>query len=254
VSPSDGRDPGDDADDGIITGRGFDRLINFPDAVVAIAVTILALPLSSLTKLPEGGTVWTLIDEQSGPVTSFLFTFVVIAMMWGVHNRVVNRMRGYDGTIFWLNIAWIASIAFMTWPAALYGETMGFAATPAEYSGGEGLGGVGLFYWLTLALVSVLGSLLARHVRRRPALLEPRYRSQEPEGWRARWRGPAFAGSSVLIGVVSLFAPVAASWLPLGLIPVSAVFRPQRTEMADPGPSGQGFDHPDRSRGLTAPD
>jgi uncharacterized membrane protein len=210
----------------IVTGRGFDRLVNFTDAVVAIAVTVLVLPLTALTRVGDGQTVWDLIGDNSGPVTSFFFTFVVVAIMWGVHNRVVNGMRGYDGTIFWLNVGWIAAIAFLPWPAGLYGEEIGIGSTAvSEYSGGEGLGGVGLFYWCTLAAVSAFGSLMALHVRRHPELRLTSTVGMAAPDWRDRWRGLVFAAFFVAVGLVSIVAPVVASWMPLVIIPMSVLLR-----------------------------
>lgn len=219
----------------IVTGRGFDRLVNFTDAVVAIAVTVLVLPLTSLTRVGSQQTVWDLIGDNSGPVTSFFFTFVVVAIMWGVHNRVVNGMRGYDGTIFWLNVGWIAAIAFLPWPASLYGEEIGIGSTSVgEFSGGEGLGGAGLFYWCTLAAVSAFGSLMAVHIRRHPELLLTSTVGTTTPDWRERWRGPVFAAFFVSVGLVSIVAPVVASWMPLVIIPLSIVLKSGKRDDATP--------------------
>ncbi len=211
----------------IVTGRGFDRLVNFTDAVAAIAVTVLVLPLTSLTRVGSQQTVWDLIGDNSGQVTSFFFTFVVVALMWGVHNRVINGIRGYDGAIFWLNIGWIATIAFLPWPTSLYGEAIGIGSTSVgEFSGGEGLGGVGLFYWCTLAAGSAFGSLMAVHIRRHPELLLTSTVGTTTPDWRERWRGPVFAAFFVSVGLVSIVAPAVASWMPLVIIPLSIVLRP----------------------------
>lgn len=214
--------------DGIETGRSFDRLVNFTDAVVAIAITVLVLPLTEIVRPADGQTVWALIAEHAGQVSAFLFTFFVVALMWGVHNRVVNRMIGYDAVIFWLNIAWVAAIAFLPWPAGLYGSATGIAANdPIEWVAGEGLGGIGLLYWGTLALISVLGSAMSHHARRHPELLEPETATAwaEVDGL-GQYRGYLFGAYFLLTGVVSMFAPVIASWMPLGIIALSIVVRP----------------------------
>lgn len=210
------------------TGRSFDRLVNFTDAVVAIAITVLVLPLTEIVRPADGQTVWGLIGEHSGQVSAFFFTFFVVALMWGVHNRVVNQMVGYDAVIFWLNIAWVAAIAFLPWPAGLYGSATGIAASdPIEWVGGEGLGGIGLLYWGNLAVISVLGSAMGHHARLHPEVLEPETAAEwaEIDGL-GQYRGYVFGGYFLLTGVVSLFAPVIASWMPLGLIPLSLALRP----------------------------
>ena len=58
--------------------RAADRLILFSDAVVAIAITLLAIDLP----LPEGGTVsefWASVRHDSTHYLAFLISFFVIA-------------------------------------------------------------------------------------------------------------------------------------------------------------------------------
>lgn len=35
----------------------------------------------------------------------------------------MNGLRGYDGTIFWLNTSWLSIIAFLPVTSALYGDS-----------------------------------------------------------------------------------------------------------------------------------
>jgi uncharacterized membrane protein len=65
-------------DDQELTSRGVERLIFFSDAVVAIAITLLALDLP----VPEGGNVhlfWTSVKRNDGHYVAFLISFMVIA-------------------------------------------------------------------------------------------------------------------------------------------------------------------------------
>jgi energy-converting hydrogenase Eha subunit B len=43
--------------------------------------------------------------------------------------------------------------------------------------------------------------------------------------WRERWRGLVFAAFFVAVGLVSIVAPVVASWMPLVIIPMSVLLR-----------------------------
>jgi uncharacterized membrane protein len=201
------------------TERSVDRLINFSDAVVAVAITLMALPLVDIAGPVDGGSIWPVMWDHAAQITTFLFTFGVVAIMWSAHNRIMNEMRAYDGFIFWVNTAWLASIVLLPWMSALYGESASRTS-------------VGILYWGVLALISLLGSLLGRHLRKNPSL-----RGGEESGTvllssRAAWRGPAFAGYFLAIGVTSLFAPFVASWMPLGIIPLSMYFRPARPDRA----------------------
>jgi uncharacterized membrane protein len=58
--------------------RAVERLTLFSDAVVAIAITLLALDLP----VPEGGNVhlfWTSVKRNDGHYVAFLISFMVIA-------------------------------------------------------------------------------------------------------------------------------------------------------------------------------
>jgi len=67
-----------------LEARAADRLILFSDAVVAIAITLLALDLP----VPDGRNVsefWRSVREHDDHYLAFLVSFVVIAASWGKH-------------------------------------------------------------------------------------------------------------------------------------------------------------------------
>ncbi len=85
--------------------RAAERLTFFSDAVVAIAITLLAIDLP----VPEGGTVsvfWRSVEHDDGHYAAFLISFVVIAAAWAYHHvlfaygldpagdRALGRLRG----------------------------------------------------------------------------------------------------------------------------------------------------------------
>lgn len=199
--------------------RGVDRLINFSDAVVAVAVTVLALPLIDF-RPEQGQTVYDMLLDNAGRLLAFLFTFAVVAIMWAVHNRVLNGIRSYDGFIFWLNTAWLALIALLPWFSSLYGEGSDLSADRSNRPDAA------IVYWLALALLSVIGSLMDWHLRRNPQLMLER---EQDNPHRSVSRGMIFAGYFVLIGVTEFFAPNVADWLPLGIIALSFWLRPIRS-------------------------
>lgn len=197
------------------TKRGLDRLINFTDAVVAIAITLLILPLVEIG-LPNAGTsVWTLLGEQAGRITSFAVSFLVVAQMWRVHNRVFNRLITFDQRIFTLNLVWLISIVFLPWPTALLGEA-------SSSSDGSNLQGAGLLYWGTLAVISAAGNLVALHALNTPGLL-PDDHAPVPR-W-LRYRGLYYSALMLLFGVVSLWWGSGSMWLALLFIPLGIVTR-----------------------------
>jgi uncharacterized membrane protein len=198
--------------------RSVDRLINFSDAVVAVAVTLLALPLIDIVPA-NGESVWTAIGDNIGSVVAFLFTFFVVAMMWSAHNRILNGIIDFDSALFWLNTTWLALIVLLPWFSAMFGESQ-------MVGEGSKWPGVGLLYWGTMGVLSLLGWLMSRHLWRTPILLDEAERAANPRA--SARRGIVFGAYFLLIGVTSEIAPDVASWLPLGIIPLSIWLRPAR--------------------------
>lgn len=223
--------------DGSIAGeekRSFDRLVNFTDAVVAIAITLQLLPLADVKGPADGQTVLDVFAQNSGTIITFALSFIIVIVMWINHNRIFNVLRRADGTILWLNIAWLVSIAFLPWPTAMYGEASNQTAAQ--------VGGIALLYWTNLAVISVILSLIAWHARRHPDLLEPGAASR---GWladrsRARLRGIIFPAYFILIGLACELIAPQATWLALGLIPIGRWLnhKPKVSSASDRQPSG----------------
>ena len=196
-------------------GRDLDRLANFTDAVAAVAITVLVLPIADLTITSAEPTVWAVLGANSGHVITFLFTFVVVAVMWRAHNNVFNRLSAFDNRIFWYNVAWMASIAFLPVASNLYGSS--------NASGTTDLGGSGLLYWGSLGMVSIWGSAIAAHARRHPELTDTRTPLFVER--KARYRGVAFAAYFFAIGLVSTISPAVATYMPLGIIVIGRIMR-----------------------------
>jgi uncharacterized membrane protein len=97
------------------TDRGLDRLVNFSDAAVAIAITLLVLPLVDIaTRIAvPGTTVWSLFTAHWGTFLAFAVSFLVIARFWVVHHRVFELVRDYNPSLVRLNFLWLASIVFL---------------------------------------------------------------------------------------------------------------------------------------------
>jgi uncharacterized membrane protein len=89
--------------------RAADRLTLFSDAVVAIAITLLAIDLP----LPEGHTVpefWTSARHEGGHYAAFLISFFVIAGAWGDHHDIFRYVRRVDSRLRTINTLWLLMI------------------------------------------------------------------------------------------------------------------------------------------------
>ncbi len=108
------------------TDRGLDRLITFLDAVVAIAITLLVLPLVDV--LPDEGSTVPLGDllvAAAGRFTAFALSFAVIAQLWLVHHRIVEQVGSYDRPFVLVNLLWTLTIVllpFATEVASVYDD------------------------------------------------------------------------------------------------------------------------------------
>jgi uncharacterized membrane protein len=100
------------------TERGFDRIVNFSDATVAIAMTLLVLPLVEVGgEFEEGGSLWQLLRDNGEGIFGFLLSFLVIWAMWVNHHQVMEYFATYDSTVLALHMIWlltIVSIPFTT--------------------------------------------------------------------------------------------------------------------------------------------
>jgi uncharacterized membrane protein len=89
--------------------RAADRLIFFSDAVVAIAITLLALDLP----VPEGHN-WhhfrKSIGNNSGHYVAFLISFWVISVAWSHHHDVFRYVERVDSRLRNLNLGWLLMI------------------------------------------------------------------------------------------------------------------------------------------------
>lgn len=96
------------------TGRGFERLVNFTDAVVAIALTLLVLPLVEIparfTAADGLADVWTAAGPQ---FVAFLLSFLVIWSLWRAHHRIIEYFGAYDRLVMSLHLLWLLTIVLL---------------------------------------------------------------------------------------------------------------------------------------------
>ncbi len=197
-----------------VAGVPFSRLVSFSDGVVAVAVTVMVLPIVDIAGPSDGAGLLDVFSEHAGLLSAYFLTFYVVLSMWLAHHRTFDGMRAYDHVVFWLNGAWLATIALMPWPASLLG---------ANGSGG----GIGTFYWATLAVNSLMLQLISLRVVRRPELLEPGI----ARAGRIGSRGPMFTATFLFLAVVSALAPSVANgsaWLVIVAVSVVARLRGRR--------------------------
>jgi uncharacterized membrane protein len=89
--------------------RGVDRFSLFSDAVIAIAITLLAIELP----VPSGDTASALLASarhEDGHYLAFLISFVVIAASWSDHFDLFRCVEKVDARLRTLNAGWLLMI------------------------------------------------------------------------------------------------------------------------------------------------
>jgi hypothetical protein len=74
---------------------GLDRVIAFSDGVVAIAITLLILPLTEIEP-GEGATLGNVAADNAGALLGFALSFAVIANYWTIHKDIFRPLRRHS--------------------------------------------------------------------------------------------------------------------------------------------------------------
>ncbi|PRB61884.1 TMEM175 family protein [Microbacterium sp. MYb45] len=101
-----------------------ERFKAFVDAVVAIAMTLLILPLmeSVSEAASDHKSTAEFFDEHSGQLLSFGLSFLLIATFWMGHHRQYRNVEFVTGPLLWINVAWMATIVWLPVPTAMIGQ------------------------------------------------------------------------------------------------------------------------------------
>lgn len=213
------------------TGTGVDRLLFFSDAVVAVAITVLALPLIDIPGPSEGETVVDVLRANSGQIVTFVSTFLVMAIMWSIHNRVMNSLTAYDSRIFWLNMLWLIGFVFLPWPSAMYGGGDHWGVTDSVAFTSDGTGAL---YWWTMAYISGMGTIVSVYISRHPDFIK----ADERAYWaslaktRARLRGVAFFIVFIVAGLSTLVYPFLGFYALLLIWPLNYLLQPSKKQLS----------------------
>lgn len=133
----------------------------FADAVVAIAMTLLILPLmESAADVSRATSVPVWLEEHGSQLFSFVLSFGIIAMFWVNHHRTFQRVRQVDGGLLWCTMAWLLGIVWLPVATALSGHLE--ADDPA----------VKAVYIGSMTLVALLSLLQLLWLRAHPVLHE----------------------------------------------------------------------------------
>lgn len=103
---------------------GPERFTAFVDAVVAIAMTLLILPLMESVSEAASAKLSTaeFLGEHRGQLISFAVSFALIAMFWIEHHRVYAKVRSVSTPLILINVAWLFTIVWLPVATAMLGQ------------------------------------------------------------------------------------------------------------------------------------
>jgi uncharacterized membrane protein len=179
---------------------GFRRLVNFSDAVVAIAITLLILPLVDSASNIGSQTLGHFLAHNRPKLLAFALSFVVIGRFWWAQHVTFERLRSYNTLLVSGMFVWLISIVFLPFPTELLGVSQ---------NGGRAVHGL---YIGTLLIAAVAGLIQVAAAVRNPEL--------QVEGDHDLLRTDAYLSLSIVTAValvVALAVPAIGLWALLAL-------------------------------------
>jgi uncharacterized membrane protein len=88
------------------------RIEAFSDGVIAVIITIMVLEL----KVPRDTTLTSLLS-LAPQFLSYVFSFLVVAIMWVNHHHLLHAARHADARLLWANnnlLFWMSLVPFVT--------------------------------------------------------------------------------------------------------------------------------------------
>ena len=100
------------------------RLMSFSDAVIAIAITLLALQLRvpTIKHAKSGSELWHALSDVASQFSTYGITFALIGIYWLGHHRAFRHITGHDRHLAELNLLFLFTISFLPFPADLLGH------------------------------------------------------------------------------------------------------------------------------------
>ncbi len=140
---------------------GLERLVLFSDAVFAIVITLLVLPLTAEVELPtDSAEAAAAVADLWPRIVTFVIGFLVVGQFWIAHHGTFGLLRSYDRGLLWLNLVGLLTVAFMPFPTAVLGAAELDDRFPA------------MFYAASMAVASAVLTLTWLYALRR-GLVDP---------------------------------------------------------------------------------
>lgn len=183
------------------------RVINFTDAIVAIAATLLILQPIDAAAPTQTLPLREILAQNGDELLAFGVSFMVIGHFWFLHRRLFKTVQEVTPKLFWMNLVWLLSIVFLPYPTSLLSGRTSDSSTCALYIG-------------TMTLTTIAAFILKAMVP--PVQSEIEVETSTPH----RLAGSAATLAAMCIALVlSITVPPADLWGLLLLVPAMLIGR-----------------------------
>ena len=131
----------------------FGRVVNFSDAIFAIAMTLLVLQIGVSGLSAGGGSVRDMLEalkDALPEIVSFAVSFYVIGRYWLAHHWFFSRLVRMDRRLLSQNLVYLGLVAFLPFPTSLIGE---YEQNPIAF----------VVFAVSMAAVSAMEIVISRH-------------------------------------------------------------------------------------------
>jgi uncharacterized membrane protein len=98
---------------------GFRRLVAFSDAVVAIAITLLILPLVDAAGTIGSESIGAFLSDNRTKLLAFTLSFAVIGRFWWAQHQMHEQVENYNPVFAWGMFVWLFGIVILPFPTEL---------------------------------------------------------------------------------------------------------------------------------------
>jgi uncharacterized membrane protein len=141
----------------------LDRLVNFSDAVFAIAATLLVLNIGFSFRLEAPDLerkLWHEFGDALPQILAYALSFFVIARLWLGHHRMFKVIRRIDGRFITLNLVMLGLVALVPFPTEVFGNYP--QERPAL-----------IVYCIAISVPGIVSALMLRYAAQDDRLIEP---------------------------------------------------------------------------------
>ena len=136
----------------------LERLVFFTDAVVAIAITLLALELK-IEHTENGHLTFFDFSKNWSKFAAFFFSFVSIAVFWKKHHEFFRFIKSIDDKMFFYDLLWLLFIVLLPFSTSLISTY--FSDKAAMFA-----------YCLNTLLITVFQNQIWDYVAKKPDFLK----------------------------------------------------------------------------------